>query len=626
MLRAQTMRGKSEHLRVLIFAFATALSPNAALSQSRVMPSLDKTIPFYVTLHRDLLRAASSSEVIFSPRGKYVLFRTDSLRLAPYVRGARGDSVILLSSDCLFRASHPRCPIATLETPIGIQSAYFSDDDSRFFALDGLNRVTMWSVDGVLSGSDGSLLDQSKLQFRTSPLRIAGSTPSQSADAEKVRLTKEAFRAFTKGEYSRGEYELSAISVDSRGWVGSVYADSQLSTTVQTSDHKFDLEIGLPYIVGAQVYRSATELAVLGKFGLYSLVKARPSLIENARAGIRPVLDPLSGMVIGDHNETSVNLYRSRINIPPPGGSTTSLWALAFDPTRYRAVVITQTLGKGQDLWIYGSKKMLPTQICCATPVPKTVLKRELVELGSDEYPLPARRYLPRDPNGRYLVLLHGGPVSSAQYDNETEIVESATGLGFTVLTLDFSGAGSPSPGVSTRLANLGATAIEMDSKLLSSYLASIRATNAVFYAESYGAIYFSALKQDPAFSDFVLVAPWLRHRDPGAWIRDSDGSPDEAQSSYWRRHERSVFGVGLEEGPRGLASLMNGVRADCRTRGDLLIVVGEKDLRSRKEDLGSCLTIPKSKVVEISGKDHGDTLRESWSPVQSFLTSSKLR
>lgn len=201
------------------------------------------------------------------------------------------------------------------------------------------------------------------------------------------------------------------------------------------------------------------------------------------------------------------------------------------------------------------------------------------VDVGSSDRPLPAELFEVAHPKG-FVVFFAGGPSSIKSYHEYAPRISRLIRLGYSVLSVSYSGSTGAGPDLASRLGSSPATSIMMDTKDLAAWLNKQGIRRVAVVGESFGAAPAISLEQrSAAVGCTVLFVPFLKHRPPKEWTWQAERggfAPD-----YQERVERAVYGAEPVFG-RWLSDMV----ASWKPKGPVYAAFGSLDPVSKEADL----------------------------------------
>lgn len=195
--------------------------------------------------------------------------------------------------------------------------------------------------------------------------------------------------------------------------------------------------------------------------------------------------------------------------------------------------------------------------------------------------------YRPARPDGRLVVVLHGGPTKAVGESTIPREVQDLTPLGITVLMVEQSGMVGGGIGLSERLPRLGMEALRQDMAAVTRWVKRSGYTRAFLLADSFGgaSAVVAAGTDDGAFEHIFLRAPLIA-LPAQPKVRPSlflQGPKDPKQQQAF---EEAVFGNGSTAGRAHFAADLAAATAGLRPSPRLSFYFGNEDPSSMASDL----------------------------------------
>lgn len=213
--------------------------------------------------------------------------------------------------------------------------------------------------------------------------------------------------------------------------------------------------------------------------------------------------------------------------------------------------------------------------------------------------------YRPARPDGRLVVVLHGGPTKALGEATISPEVRELTPLGITVLMVEQSGMVGGGIGLSERLPRLGLEALRQDMAAVTRWARRSGHARAFLIADSFGGAsgVLAAGSHGRAFEHIFLRAPLIALlADPKPRPKpflEMPGDPKNQQA-----FEETVFGNGSAAGRARFAADLAAATAALRPSSRLSLYFGSNDPVSAASDLPAAFAGHPSVMVVNSGHE----------------------
>jgi pimeloyl-ACP methyl ester carboxylesterase len=599
--------------RALAACVAVALCAAACAAPEGNSRPADESLPSPAVSLVDAADAlCSATHYALSPDGRFVASWVGRDGLPPLYTTRTIASASITPLDCLGAASCRSWQITQFEL---FDRLTWGADGQRIFVFDRLRRVHRILLNELATGPL-TYADTARLPPGLNDrLLIHGATPSRTAADELARLSPsplaDTFLAYRPSAPTEWRPEIAAF--DAGGLVAALVSDARFDYRRVAADGAIEGPL-FPRPLANHIQPVRTTGGEVRFAAAGSLLRLDDAVtIESPDPGYaQPVLDADTGAMVGWNSERNIALpenfswLRRRVTDALNRSESSSLRNVQVLTERDLAWVSLLHFREGEEFMLLGPNNT-EKALRCGIPSDDTIGSRRFV-LGEGAQRLFLREWRSESTDRGVVVFFHGGPDGTLAQDNYRRDILSFVDAGFRVLAVDYSGSTGATFDLARRLSVRGIDAIRADAALLSEYLNQQSYPNVVVYGASFGSVAAAALiERAPHLVDgVVLVAPYLRYRDPSIWggRRQMSG-----RDIVYQRRFDEVF-VAQPDSRRSVARWLQGLPARWPANIRTLLVFGELDPVSQAADWIPVL--PKVSVIEFPAQTHEGVLVSS--------------
>jgi len=604
-------------MSILLAAGALGVSSEPVASEVFERPSVLRgsgalTLPFLAfTLGQPTL--CRSSAVRLTPNGDYLIFSSKSHWRGSFAENST--SLGILSLQC-YRSSRALSGCgSTFSSPEGLHVVAQGTDGSSLFLLVGgseLLQVSLKNPSSPLVLSE-SLIPPAVGRLQAKTWRTSSSTANEEAARIKAR-------GYLLRWEKRG-YSVRAITAHDSKNVAII--ENQTTLRLSVADRR-------KILLNSPFYGpSSHDASIVSIFGSPALA------ISGDLASVRPlsrpplphqiaVADAATGKLLGVRNDLGQwadlrGRQDGRRQLFTPDAGAQTLDAASTRDGAVSAALFQATNGTRSARITIGKWSNHFDCEADSAAIPANI-ERHI--LGERRWPIVLTIASPPHSIGT-AVIFPGGPGEGIDQIFEHSSARHFLAAGYRIVAVDYSGSGLDGRRISNRLVPDPLTALARDAEVLANNWTRLTlGRDTIIAGESFGAIPAALLANRIPGTRLVLIAPFLRHRDPSVWLSNP------IAEAYQRTFEATALNLGSPI----LANAFQ--RRLDETFGALdpkmtLVVSGTRDKISPPEDLASVSTgrAASAKVFAshefITGSDDTWAAVTSWLANKSFPNSS---
>ncbi|MDM0029172.1 alpha/beta hydrolase [Variovorax saccharolyticus] len=532
----------------------------------------DSAVPIIPPYRAKIENLCDFSGIQTSPHGRFAILDRGVKRQTSMVRG--GTDLVVVDLACTAGGAALGDCVTTFLGLDGLRALSWTTDEHSLFAVENRKSLIRIEFDDKvpLAQTPARVVERVPVnQEIADTLVTLGPASSSSAEEEIVALEHArllALRSAKKVDVPVGVYSSAALGARA------IAFDRELRLVMLSEGMRSQLTLRSPeMVVPHMTFRSdSPDVPVLIDVG----VELHADGPKKAAPFSRPIISATDGSLLGkfDRYEVAVDssapikLDRLQTSLSDaisasPGFYLQDVSAASDQDFAYLLKDI-----KGRRKFGFSYRGSLVEHECTgpsresarvAAPIPITD-----VALGTEDRPLAGVLATPPSPRGLAIVF-HGGPAGDKLTSLDFAPFQEYLGMGWQVLGVGYSGTLGGGVEATTRLRSEGIeAAVTADAEAVARYVRSHHTGQPIaIYGESFGALPATSLASLLPSTPLFLVAPFLLHQKPSAWVSKMAGPFNRINVRAQELTERALLGV--EDGDD--AALKSGMRRILASR-----------------------------------------------------------
>ena len=605
------------------------------VSQGNLPPAARELLEGRVVFESVALRnLCSFDRVALSPSARYFVAWYSSAERPATTKFTDVGRAVLGATSCLTRDAGSNCNLVRFNALSPFSVPQWTKDETRLYIVHQPKGLFQFAVAGPGEVSADTKppvpVNSSILLDRPYTLQVRGATSESGQD--RAALYARYGDAISK---LTDRYYVHSLTFDGRGHVGATLVDkTTLDLVFMTPSALASSGAKSVHLADARVWSTADGTIVDGLGYTAWLGPSGHGPVDLSFS--RPIFESGTGQVIGVYGDRSAQFFAPTEDADRAGKFIAEILSqypgdfIRAVSVSYQAHATLIDLGNafGETTVAVDRGDREPQSYVCPSERPSANAYALAIEnIGSTSWPVWAHYYRQKNAPLGLVVFFHGGPESAAYADHYAATISRYLGFGYDVLVPEYSGSFGAGLETSQRLARLGPLAIEKDIRAIADYLHSSSPRTyrlRVFHGESFGAVYFLAEQAQLGnlFDKFVLLAPYLRHRDPAEWTKSwplGGYSPDF-------QYLDEKYSMGIDRPNKGtLVRWMERRIKQLQIKHPTLAIFAASDVVSKPQDLPTAQTNPLL-VVKTSPNSFHELLPsfpQTWDLIGPFLAAS---